>query len=553
MGAVPSYSLLIALMASPIVGILISILIVYSGLGNRISGIRGWSWLPISIAATIAMLAAWLLRNQPLETTIANWTPVSVMGMPLALAGNPALLLVLAAWATTYFVRSLHLPSVNPFEEHPTASALIIPALAIVALGNNLITILVGLGITDILTAYQGLRRSQAPQHTLLTLLFNGLSTTCFLIVIAAYYATGSSLALPLAKLPESFAGLLSFSLALRLGFVPFRVSPFPIRALPNAPGVVAGLMVLIHLHTLGLPILADWFYTLATVSALVTLLVGILQESEAPGDLHAMIFTSGAYLAAGSAIAGEPNVTACASASWLLGCTLISFTATAPALPDTTNSSNLVLAFMRNPWAQRGLRAIGAATLMSVILTIGFIGQSGVWTATVERSWLGLLTFLLRLAAFILMGYALIHLVLDNERTDIPDIHITPTTFGLRVWVGGTIAALAIVLIGLTGGLGDAIARNDVLGWLALVLSLSGAIALSRLEPIWSSALTIAGPRIADGLRLAWLEALLSGALARIRQPLPRVFTLLESDGALLLAVIIALLVVLVSRPGTP
>jgi hypothetical protein len=51
----------------------------------------------------------------------------------------------------------------------------------------------------------------------------------------------------------------------------------------------------------------------------------------------------------------------------------------------------------------------------------------------------------------------------------------------------------------------------------------------------------------------MGWLTGLFAGAAGRIRAPFARVFNILESDGALIWAAIVALLAILVSRPGVP
>jgi hypothetical protein len=53
--------------------------------------------------------------------------------------------------------------------------------------------------------------------------------------------------------------------------------------------------------------------------------------------------------------------------------------------------------------------------------------------------------------------------------------------------------------------------------------------------------------------LNLEWWQQILAGAVGRIARPLSSVYTFLESDGVLLWAVIVILIIVLVSRPGGP
>ena len=55
------------------------------------------------------------------------------------------------------------------------------------------------------------------------------------------------------------------------------------------------------------------------------------------------------------------------------------------------------------------------------------------------------------------------------------------------------------------------------------------------------------------QALSLDWLVSLFAGAIRRLRAPFTPIFDILEGDGALVWAAIIALLAILVSRPGGP
>ena len=152
--------------------------------------------------------SAWLLRGQVFEAVIGNWSPVSFTGVPLAVAAAPAPMLVLTGWVTLYLVEALALPEHEALDQHPSGPALQIPALAVVALANNLITLVVGLGIVDLISVYVALRRKTGEQQALSTLVLNGLSGSALLVAVAVQYASGSSLSLPLSQFQ---AGLTPF------------------------------------------------------------------------------------------------------------------------------------------------------------------------------------------------------------------------------------------------------------------------------------------------------------------------------------------------------
>jgi len=191
----------------------------------------------------------------------------------------------------------------------------------------------------------------------------------------------------------------------------------------------------------------------------------------------------------------------------------------------------------------------------MGIVVIADFVGQSGTMSALASLGALGFISTIVRLVAFALFGYALIHLVTEEDTVNnVPDsAEDEPVPGNRRVLVGANVAALAIIFIGLTVGLGDAFARNGFMGWVTLFLILVGAFALWRYEARWLTVIERSSSTLVRVARLNWLNELVEAAAERIRRPLPRVFTLLESDSALLLAVIIALLVVLVSRPGGP
>ncbi len=98
-----------------------------------------------------------------------------------------------------------------------------------------------------------------------------------------------------------------------------------------------------------------------------------------------------------------------------------------------------------------------------------------------------------------------------------------------------------------------DALGRHGITGWAGWGIAIAAGALLWRLEPRWRPMLHPIGHRAAGILELGWLYDLLGGAAARLRSPFGRVFGLLESDGSLLWAIIVALLLVLISRPGGP
>ena len=550
-GVVSPFVLLIVLMASPMLGILFAAIFAQSA---RIpSSLRSLAWLPAAIGAGAALISAWLLRGQPAwEAIVGNWSPVSFTGLPLALTGFVPTTAVLIAWTTLYFLDSLKLPDADPFQRHPVASALLIASLTTFALGNNLITLLIGLGLTDLLSAYLALRRQANERNTLIGLTLNGVSIALLTLVIAVHAAGGSSLYLPMTRLTPSVAPALALAIALRLGFAPFRTSADVWGDMGTTASAVGGLLLLIRLPTLGIAQLPAWFYGLALVSALLTLAIAILQAEEDAAASIPFVRTAGVYLAALSATPADVGVTAAAVIAWLIGSTLIAQT-------NTLQAESVLVERGR-----RAIRVVGALGLIGLPLTVGFIGQVGVVATWANRGPTGWLMILAWIASLALLVHLTLHIVFDTTRHE-QQKHLAfePTArlgqFALREVIGWLAATTPIVIFGVApdllgaGTLIEVVGRNGIVGWLGWIIAIAVGVLFWRLGPRWRPFTRGIRDHAIAVLDLGWLHSLLEGATARLRRPFGSVFTFLESEGALLWAIIVALLVVLISRPGGP
>lgn len=542
------FVLLIGLMASPMVGTLIAALLAQSP--RTPQALRTYAWLPIAAGAGIALLVAWALLGQRWEAVIGNWAPVSFTGMPLSLAGFAPTLAILIAWLAVYFRDCLNLPCADPFTQHPTASALTVASLAIVALGNNLITVLVGLGLTDLLTAYLVLRRQTDERSMLIQFILHGLSIALLLLVMAIHYAAGNSLYLPLMQLSPSTGPALALAMALRLGFAPFRTSAGYLSDLRTSASAVAGLLVLTRLPALGITRLPDWFYALAVLSAVLTLILGILKASHASDELLPFVVTAGLYLAATSAAVAIPGVTAAAAIAWLLAGALLGH-----AGDDQSTLDRRI---------RQVTPALGALGLIGLPPTAGFIGQSGVLAVWAALGPIGAALIAGWIIAFAALCYGLLRVVSDatprvRQARLLPEGAAWSSPTVLRSGIGGFALAAPLLLFGVApalleaGTLAEAVARHTLVGWGIWLVALAiGALAWHT-EARWHPTVQRLAHPLTNLLDLSWLYSLLGGAAARLRSPFNQVFTFLESDGALLWAIIIVLLIVLASRPGGP
>lgn len=534
------FVLLVGLMASPILGILVALILAQPLSRPRL---RASAWLPAAAGAAVALLSAWLLRGQSMQVIVGGWFPISFTGLPLALAATSATTAVLIAWVTTYFIDTLRMPDTSPLAQHPVGSALLIPALTIVALGNNLVTLLVGLGLTDVLSLYVAFRRNLPARQALITFALNGASLVLLLVAFSVHYAGGNSLHLPLAQLPQSLAVPIALALACRLGALPFRASPTPVPDLRAAASATAGMLVLARLPSLGIARLPDWFFALLLLGAIVTLAIGALNAGDSPMPA---IATAALYLAATSASLGDGGAVAAATCSWLLGVALAG---------ASSNAARPVIARLADV-----ARIGGAVCLAGFPLTVGFIGYAGQAAQFAARGAVGVVLVIGFTCALAGLTYLLLRVVATPLSGRAP----APLQLELdggrgRDVAGWFVALVAVFTFGIApalldaGTLLDAVARNRIIGWLAWIAALAAGAGLWLSEGRWSAwAEAIRGPGTA-ALSLGWLYTLLGGAAARLSGPFSRVFTFLESDGALLWAMIIALLLLLIARPGGP
>lgn len=539
----PSFTLLATLLAAPILGIAITALL--AGF-DRWPRIQSFAWLPAAIGAGIALLAAWLLLGKPFETVIANWGPVSFTGVPLALTGWSSGAGIVIAWCAAKFAFMLALPSSKPIQQNPTAQALLIASLALVAFAGNLITLLVGMGITDILNCYYALRRRTFTRAALIHFTLNGLSSALLFVTVTVHVAAGNGLTFPLEKFSPQAADMLALAVLLRLGAAPFRAGGLWLPSMDFAGSAVAGLLLLARLPDLGIASFPLWFDALLVLSALLTLGMGAL--SGQPDEVRASAITGSLYLAAASMATGSAGIIAAAAIAWIAGATLI-------AINDASDGK-------LGRRAGRIMRGIGALVLIGFPLTVGSIGHAGGVSAWQDEGIAGALLILTYTLSAGILAYALIHCALriDLEvdesiarRDELRRSHFFRAIIAAVALVAPAVVfGIAPALIG-AGDLLSAIGRMGVLGWLMWLASLGIGAALWQFEPRWAGWIEPRSEAISHGLSLDWLTSLFAGATRRIRAPFALVFDFLESDGALVWAAIIALLAILVSRPGGP
>ncbi len=509
---------------------------------------RTFAWLPLPLSAALTWLAAWAAHSLPFEMTFGDWGPVSVIGAPLILASTPSATTILVAVAVVQLASSLHPREADLRPDHTTA-ALLFGALVLAALSNTLMTLIIGIGLVDILSVVAGIQRGRDHRRVIADAMFRGASSALLVIALALYLATGNSLYIPLAVLPERLMPLLTLSLALRFGLAPLRAvaGQFHDAHWTSEAGAIAGLVVLAKLPLLSAPELPIWFYGLALLTAILTGLIGALTRRRSL--LRSAISSIALSMALCSAALQQPGITAVAALAWLAGNHLV-------ALSPRDDSA------IGRRTALFG-RLIGLLCLIGLPVTAGFIGRAGVAAAWADQGPGG---------ALLIIGFALAQalLTLAALRMTFAPTSVTayrmalPSAGQLNLGVAVSIFVIAVlsahvVAFGiaptLAGApdLADALGRHGIIGWLVWALPILGAVGLWWFEARWAGLFTSIRQRIYDVISLGWLHTILDGATNRLGLPLSRVFPVLEGGSALLWTVVILLIVVLVTRPGGP
>ncbi len=522
-------------MALPLVGALAATV------ASQSTRLRSIAWVFPVVCASLTLIAAWIALDTPFEVTIGNWVPVSMTGSPLIMAGSRPGATFIIAIAAVQWLTSLQ-PSEQGSRTHHTAAALVFSVAVMTAFANNFLTLIVGMGLVDLLSIVTGLLRGRDSRQAITDGLFCGAATALFTVAIVLYAASNNSLYLPLAHIPDRLMVFITIGLALQLGLIPLRSTAghFHDRHWTTLASAIVGLIVLEKLTAVGSPEHRAWFFGLAVLTAIVTLAIGAISQRRS--YLSAGLSAGLMSLAAVSALLNQPGLVATSAMAWLLGAALLAQPASSgPSWARFTNQAG---------------RAIGALCAAGVPITVGFIGRSGEVSIWAARGING---------AVLIAGYSaaiglltLCSLKLVRLRGDGPPLDQPPILGALTAIATGVLAA-HIVLFGVAPELSgapsftDAVTRNGPAGWLTwLAAILLGALAW-WLEPRWIHWVAPARQRLYGILNLSWLHSVLDGAMLRIGAPLSRVFSVLESGSALLWTVIILLIIALVSRPGGP
>jgi len=535
-------TLLIGLLVLPIIGNLASALVWRA---TRLSLI---SWAPQGLAMGLALAIVWMLRGQSFEYALGGWMPVSLTASPIILANNPSSMALLVAWLSVAFydayVQRGNKPTWLLLDGLITGG--IHTAMVIAALSNNLITLLIGLGLVDLLCGLRLLQIRRIGKYANSDLLFMGMSLALLTVAVALHAAQDNSLYFPLAQLDAQTSGLLAIGLAMRLWLLPVHVPQMDMArtALPHwvAHGG-ATLLALVHLSTIGFSGFPQWLTLLILLSAVLGLANGMITQTTERAQ-QALVLGSFHLVCAG-VVLNQPEVTAAGGVAWLLGNLMVNHRPTA--------NLNIAIRFGQL------MRLLGVIVLAALPLTVGFVARSGLAEQLMRSPDGFVLAILFLLAQILIVAVALriaLNIPLDELIGDqTPNDHFVGLIPGLIAFLAviAPIALFGIVptLLG-SPALSAVFGRSGALTWVALALSVILGIGLWWTEVRWSPLLENRLSQIEHALSLDWLREIFGGAFERLAKPLRLVFPFLESDGAMLWAIIVLLLVVAVSR-GNP
>ncbi len=541
----PVYYLLIALLALPLAGTALVLA------APRFPLLLHHQLLIHVLAAGIMLVLSWLLRPSHVEVLVGSWLPVSFTGIPLILDTNRSGMVVLIALAAVMMADPVK-QSQGMKPARAAAEALLFGALSMTVLANSMVTILVGLGLVDMLAVLNAALDAHSTggsyDHVFRDALFLVGSLTFLIIGISLYDVSGSSLYLPLAHIPPQVMPFITISLVLRFYFLPLRgvadvrsESHWTLKA-----SSLAGLAVMARLAQLGAPELRAWFFGLALITALAALVIGTLTTSRS--TLRGSVNTGSLMLALTTAVVWQPATLILAATAWFLGTSLLEIR------PEDQSASLKKVA--------SSMSLLGALCLMGLPLTAGFVGRVGVASLWAGRGTNGTILLATWAIAQLLLTLCVLRLWQWQEVPHISGHTTSSLDLQLEIFlplVAAGVLSLHVLIFGVAPNLAGAstfaeeLSHMGTVGWLTWLIPTGLGATAWWLFSRWFRLLGRVRPAVLTAGAFGWWQDILLGALDRLAKPLRGIVIFLESDGALLWAVIVILIIVLVSRPGGP
>ena len=540
---------MVALFVLPLVGAAIGLLF------TRFPRLRPWQWVPDVIGSGItALLALIVLAGAGREETLFGaWFPVSVLGelmliRPDALAAGILFALAVAQLAGALTRRAASWQRVM--------AAATFGALGLAASAYNVIGLLAGIGLADLFATARRFMRGEDARRVAGNGLLLLLSTTFAVMAVAAVAATATSLYFPLTQFGSRQVGFLGVAVALRHGLSIFHEENptardpgrFDSDVWATLAPAVAGLILILRLPALGAPPLPDWVLAVALAAGLIQLARAAMDPHPARSAPRAM----GGILALGvvGAAASQPAPLAAAIIAFALGSALL-----------RRDYGPLHRSPLLRGVALAGVIA-GALLLVGPPLTVGFVARAGAVDGLMARvAGLGALMIGLAWA----LAHALITLyalrIVSRASPEAAASRLDPPlrlrsghgwALGatLLLLIAALVASVAPALFG--GSLAVAFAATGVAGWLTWTAGIALGATVWAFRSRLPARLRALEPALDAPLSLQPVISPLVGAMTRLSRPLAGLFIALESDGALLWTVAIALIIILIGRnPG--
>ena len=512
----------------------------------------------IGVAAALGALLALLVMalRLPVTATLSNWQPLDLLGTNLTLSVDGLAWLFglgVLAVALSALVTGLARPGGRRVGTRFTM--LILTACGLVSIfGDNLVTRIVAWALLDVTYFLALLFLAEAeglePQ-AVLNLAFNSLGTLLAVGAAMLIGRTSADLSLRDAALTSQSTLLISLAAVFRLGLFPLHL------ALPTEINIRQGLGTLLRLvpAAVALETLSrlavfgfdDRLKLWLTVFGLAAALVGAVQlwtvADPRQGLAYVIIAQSGVALLAG--LWGGPQAAlalAATALTMLLGCALIFL----------SNGHD-----PQQPWGSVP-SALGAAALLGLPLTAGFMGVGHVYGSLLaEGGWAWLVLLGLVAAQSVLAAGLLYTLFWAGQPVAGEPALVAAYWAGLSLpavllvataLLGQLVAeALGVPLSGLLGfgGVGSVVAV------VLVVLTAGLGFGLWRFQDVvrgGSSA--VLGASLASLGRLDWLYRLVWGGVRGLGSGLAVLASVIEGEGAILWALVAGVLVwVLVQR----
>jgi formate hydrogenlyase subunit 3/multisubunit Na+/H+ antiporter MnhD subunit len=506
----------------------------------------------IAVAAAVGAVVALLLMalRLPISAALSNWQPLDLVGTGLTLSVDGlAWLFGLGVLAVTVSALVTGLARPGGRRVGTRFVMLLLTAAGLISIfSDNLLTRVMAWAVLDLIYFLALLFLAEAdglePQ-AVLNLAFNSAGTLLAVAAAVMISRTSPDLTLRDAALTSQSTLLITLAAVFRLGLFPLHLG------LPAEINIRQGLGSLLRLipAAVALEMLSrlavfgfdDTLRTWLTVFGVAAALVGALQlwnvGDPRQGLAYVIIAQSGIALLAGLWGGAQAALALTATAlTMLLGCALVFL----------ANGHD-----QQQPWGS-ALPALGAAALLGLPLTAGFLGVGQLYSSLLAAGGWAWLVLLGVLVAQSILAAGLLYTVFWAGQPVSDDPALVAAYWGglslpaillvATVLFSGVMAdTLSVQAVGALGfsGLGSIVALGLV------VVSGGAGYGLWRFQDaVRGGSAVVAGASLASLARLDWLYRLVWGVIRGFGSAVATLAAVLEGEGAVLWALVAGVLV---------